>query len=255
MGVALELAQLDELGPVRGGGDDDEHGDDRRQAEGRGDQGHPGRAVPGSGIHDQRDKWLARAEDEDGEQDPGRDIGLLGFLAVGMDVRSQLVGVGMDVLMVVIVVVPGLRPVFVDGGGDAVVQMIVEVRMGVGLAPPGAAHAPDEIGEAEADEEPGRDRAPGRLDAFELGHGDAQGDADEAEDDRAEDVPQAGQEGDAQGLPQGPFAGPADDDERQVVVGADDGVDEAEPGRRAGQHPDLVSDHHSPADGARPPPG
>ena len=55
--------------------------------------------------------------------------------------------------------------------------------------------------------------------------------------------PRPAREETKKGLAQGPVPGPADDDEREIVVGADDGVDEAERRRRAGQHPDLPADH------------
>src|SRR4030042_942698 len=94
----------------------------------------------------------------------------------------------------------------------------VEVGMGMGFSPPGPAHPPDEISEPEPDKEPGRDLAPGRLHALELGHGAAQAAAQEAEDDRAQDVPQPGQEGDDQGLGQARAPGPAADDEGEGGV-------------------------------------
>ena len=70
----------------------------------------------------------------------------------------------------------GVRPVVVEE---------MDMRMGVGLVPPGPPQAPGKISEAKADEQPGRDLAPGRLHAFEPGHRDTQGDAEETEHDRA----------------------------------------------------------------------
>src|SRR4030042_1997862 len=65
----------------------------------------------------------------------------------------------------------------------------VEVGMGMGFSPPGPAHPPDEISEPEPDKEPGRDLAPGRLHALELGHGDAQADAQHPDLPRDHRVP------------------------------------------------------------------
>ena len=125
------------------------------------------------------------------------------------------------------------------------------------LALPGPPHPPDKICQPEADQKPGGDLAARRLHTLEPGHGDAQGDAQKAQDDRAQDVPQPGQEGDAERFPERPTPRPADDDEGEVVVRADDGMDEPERRGRAGQDPDLPIDHHgssrsgSPGDGVK----
>jgi len=104
---------------------------------------------------------------------------------------------------------------------------------------------PDEIGEPEADEEPGGQVSARGLDAFQPGHGYPQGDPDEPEHDRAQDMAEPAEKGDEQGLGKGPAPGPADDDKRKIMVGTDDGVDETERRRRARQDPDILFDHRS----------
>jgi hypothetical protein len=92
----------------------------------------------------------------------------------------------------------------------------------------GPADAPDEVGQAESDEEPGGPVGPLALDVLEPLDADAEGDADETEHDGGHHVAQAADQGDGDGLAQRPAAGAGHGDERQVVIGADDGVDEAD---------------------------
>ena len=118
------------------------------------------------------------------------------------------------------------------------------VDVHVRLFPQGPVHAPYEVGQAKTDEEPGRQAPSKGLHPLEFRHRDAQADAQEAEDDRAQDVSQSAEERDDKGFRKGPSPRPGHNNEREVVVGPDDGVDEADRGRRPGQNPNLV--RHAP---------
>ena len=129
--VALEAAEAHERQPPGGKGDDREHGGDGGHGECRRDQDDAGKAVRGGGVHDQGDQRLAGAEDEQGEEDPGGDVGLV----------LALVDVGVVAFVLVQVLVRA--------------AVGVAVRVLVGLVLDGPVQAPDQVGEAEADEQPG----------------------------------------------------------------------------------------------------
>jgi len=114
------------------------------------------------------------------------------------------------------------------------------VDVHVRLFPQGPVHAPYEVGQAKTDEEPGRQAPSKGLHPLEFRHRDAQADAQEAEDDRAQDVSQSAEERDDKGFRKGPSPRPGHDDERKVMVGADDGVDETDRNRRPRQNRDPV---------------
>ena len=172
------------------------------------------------GVHDERDQRLARPEDKNREQDPRRnvglffmfmDMGMLGFMAVKMLMRSP-VGVEMDVFV---------RFIF-----NSPVQ------------------APEKIGQAKADQEPCRGSTARRLGVLQPGDRDPEGDPDQTQDDRAEHVPQPGQERNKERFGKRPAPGAAHGDEGNVVVGAEDGVDKADRRRRSRQDQNFFSDHY-----------
>lgn len=208
MGVFFHLRELDSRQTVAGRHDAGEHGRDRRDAEDQGDDGDGQKVRFRRRVHDERDERFARAEDEDGEEYPGRQIG---GLFAGVDV-----GVPMDVRVRV--------RVFLAVG--------VDVAVGVRLAADGAVDAPDEIQEAERDQEPGGQIATDGFDRFEPKHDDAQTDADEAEDDRTDHVPDAAQRRHRRGPRGAPASGLRHGDEGEIVVRSEDRVDKSN--RRGG---------------------
>ena len=136
--------------------------------------------MPGRGEHDQGNERFARPEDENGEKDPGGDIGL-GFF--GMDVAMACeMGVGMVVVLPDLVVMTmGMRPAF-----------------------QGPAYPPEE-----------------------------------AENDRAQDMTEPAEEGNEEGFRERPAPRPGHDDEREVMIGSDEGMDESYGRRRPRQDPDV----------------
>ena len=208
VGVSLELSEPDEADAPRRDGDDGQHGEDGRQPEGGGDEDDAGKAMPGGRVHDERDQRLARAEDEDGEQDPGGDVGLFA--------RRADVVVDVDVLgLVAVAVVVGCA---VGVEVDVLVRLVFDRPM----------EAPDEVGETEGDEKPGRGVSPGRLGVFEPGDREPEPDAEKPEDDRAQHVAQSRKKRNEKGFRKRPVAGPAHDDKGEIMVGSDHRMGQAQ---------------------------
>ena len=70
------------------------------------------------------------------------------------------------------------------------------------------------------DQHPGRQLSPNRFQHLQPEYGDAERDADRADQDGAEDVAESAEGGDGEGLGSGPTLGPAHRKEREIVVGA-----------------------------------
>jgi len=203
VGITFEAAEADETHAPGCERDDDQHGQDGRQPEGCGHQDDAADVVPGRRIHDERNQRLARSEDENGKENPGCDIG---FARPVMDMGvTSIVRVGMGM-----------------GLGR---RMVMDVR--VRPVPQGPVQPPDKVGQPETDEKPGRQAPPEGLHPLKLRHCNAQADAQEAEEDRAQNMSQPAEERDDEGSRKRPSPRPGHDDEWKVVVGADDGVDEA----------------------------
>ncbi len=106
----------------------------------------------------------------------------------------------------------------------------VGVPVSVGLGSRGVAHAPNQVDESERKQQPTRDRAAGGFDDLEVLQGGADAESDEPEQDRTRDMAHAAQRGDAQRLSARPPPRARHRDERQIVVGADQRVDESDAG-------------------------
>ena len=218
MGVSFQLSQPDETHAPGRKRDDNQHGGDGGHTEGRGHQDDPEGAVLGGRIHNHGNQGLAGPEYKNGEEHPGSDIGLFTF-------RLMEVGVLFRVMVMMLVL------------------FSVRVEMDVPMRPvsDGTAQAPQEIGEPEADEQPGGQASPGSFDVLQPEHGHSQGDPQESQGYGAQDMTQAAEEGHEQGFGQAPPPGAADHDEGKIVIRPHQGVDEPDAGGGAGYHQDLMA--------------
>lgn len=121
---------------------------------------------------------------------------------------------------------------------DGSVGVCVNVR--VGTVSDGATQTPRGVGETEAEEQPSGHVAADALDPFEVEHTDADGDAHEAEDRRAKDVSDAAEEGDDDGAFRRPASRFGHGNERDVVIGSEEGVADADSGGGCGEDPEVL---------------
>ena len=85
-------------------------------------------------------------------------------------------------------------------------------------------HPPDQIGQPECDEKPGREFTARRLPKLQLRHRQSERDAQAAKQHGAEHVPQPAEQGDPNRLGAGPPQRPAHGHEGEIVVRADQGM-------------------------------
>lgn len=174
----------------------------------------------GSRVHDERDERLAGAEDEDGEQDPGRDVGLLFLMDMGV------IGF-VDMLMLV--------------RGTVGMHMDVLVRSVLY----GPVQPPDKVGKTETDQKPCRHSAAEGFDVLQFQNGHSQGYSGKTKHDRAEDVPQAAEKRDKQSFGKGPITGPAHDDEGEIMVRPQNRMDKTQGNCRSGDDKYMIAQHHA----------
>ena len=110
----------------------------------------------------------------------------------------------------------------------------MHVLMQVEPVPRGFPESPGGVEGPDCDQHPGRQLSTNRFQHLQPEYGDAERDADRADQDGAEDVAESAEGGDGEGLGSGPALGPAHRKEREIVVGAQEGVEESERRRGCG---------------------
>ena len=126
----------------------------------------------------------------------------------------------MDVQVLVLRVMAVRVPVTGAVRVDVLVRMLP--------AAPRLLEAPGHVDEAEGDQGIGREIAAHAFEPLQPVQRSADRDADETDEDRAEHVAGAAERGDEHGLAARPVAGRRHRDKGQVMVGPEDGVDEAD---------------------------
>ncbi len=125
------------------------------------------------------------------------------------------------------------------------VKFPVSVHVDVLVALPAqpAPDSPQGVGQPETGEQPGRQVAPPPLDNLQPADRHAGQDTHQAQDDGRGDMANAAKGGDQYEFFSAPFARLPEHHERKVVVGAGQGVDDAEAGRRPDQQRAVGTDH------------
>ena len=108
------------------------------------------------------------------------------------------------------------------------ISIHVGVYVMVGFIPPCPAQSPGKVDEAEGYQGPGGEIAPERFHQFQLLYRDAHSNADHSQHDRASDVAYPAENSNQGSLCQGPFSCFGHNDERQIVVGAEECVKETD---------------------------
>ena len=117
-----------------------------------------------------------------------------------------------------------------------VVQHVaVTMPMRVRPTAPCPAQTPGRISETQAQQHPGSRLAAEGFDGNQPRYGRAQPNADQAQGDRADEVPQAAPQRDADRSRQAPLPGLGHGHERQVVVRAEQRMHKCDGSRRTGQ--------------------
>ena len=92
--------------------------------------------------------------------------------------------------------------------------------------------APDRVRQSEGDESPGGEIAAASLDTLDPGDRHPEADSEAAEEDRGRDVAETADGGHHEGAGHGPGARPGQDDEREVVIRAEERCGETRRRRR-----------------------
>jgi hypothetical protein len=145
-----------------------------------------------------------------------------------MKITNSALGVELDVDVQVLVLRVMTVRVPVTG------SVRVDVLVGMLATAPGLLEPPGHVDEAEGDQRPGREVAAHALEPLQAVQRRADRDADQADEDRPEHVADAAASGHEHRLAARPVARRRHRHERQVMVGAEHGVDEAD--RNGGQH-------------------
>jgi len=204
MAVSLDPLQRQEIhsGPAQEhGGEHGGGGDDAK------DSGHDNEieeAAFGSGIHQERNQRFAGPEDEDRKENPRREA-LYGLYIVDMRVLTK-VAVRMDVVM----------------------RFIRHVRMRVlmRVAAIDMPDAPDQVGQTEGNEQPCGDTTAEGFRPRQTFDRQTQRHTNKAQYDRTANMAQGAHHGNESRSRRGPLSSPRHHNERQIVIGSQQCVDE-----------------------------